>query len=324
MPIARGVRARIVVQKETAFGSDPATPAAKLVYFTTESITAKRDNIIDPVIRGTRDAVQPIPGAYDVSGTLNVNLEANGVSRLLGYALGSVTTAGSGPYTHTIKVGSSVPSFLLEKGFTDIDQYIKFNGCKINSFSIDFVANDRPQISFDIIGANVTVSTSPFHSTPTDEGYAAFSPYHITSLLEGGNVLSNAVRINRFSVSNDLDADYYYLGGGGKRGEIPEGIVKVSGSLQAVFENASLLNKALNASESSLKIVYSKGTGNGSAGNEYIEFFVPKLMYSLSSPVIDGPRGLYVELEFTGYYTNQTEGTSLQIVVKNSLASINN
>lgn len=323
MAIARGVNAFLAVQKETTFNTLPASPDTKLVYFINESLAAKRDMVDDAVIRGTRDAVPPVATAFDVSGSITTNLEGKSLSRLFFYALGSVTTTGTSPYVHTIKVAPTIPSFLIEKAFTDITKYIRFEGCKINSFSIDFAANERPQVSFDIVGAGVTHLTSPYDSTPTDNGYAPFSPYHISSLLEGGTTLSNAVRINRFSFSNNLAGDLYLLGGGGERADLPEGIVKVSGTLQVMFEDFNLLNKALNSTESSLKIIYSIGSGNGSNGNEYCEFYVPKLTYALNSPVIDGPRGVLAELDFTGYYTGQTE-TSLQITIKNNIATINN
>jgi hypothetical protein len=84
----------------------------------------------------------------------------------------------------------------------------------------------------------------------------------------------------------------------------------------------TLYTKALNGTESSIRVKYSFGTGLGTAGNESIEFKLPELVYSPKTPPIAGPKGIMVELPFEAYYDNAAEATALQIILMNTQATI--
>jgi hypothetical protein len=260
-------------------------------------------------------------GNKDVSGSLKVELQAY-IALLFKAAMGSLTTTGTGPYVHTMKIGSSLPSLLIEKGFTDIGQYFKYNGCKVNKLSMGITSEGFQEVDFDFIGAKETVSGTSFDTTPTDLGKKSFTGFAIGSILEGGASIANVTEVSGLTLENNLDGSVYVIGGNGERNSLPEGKVKVSGTLKAMFENLTLYNKAVNNTESSLKVVYQLGTGDGSAGNEYLEILIPELIYSPNAPVISGPQGIYVELPFTAFYANSTEATTMQIILKNTQATI--
>ena len=128
--------------------------------------------------------------------------------------------------------------------------------------------------------------------------------------------------VDNLAFENGNDGDQYLLGGGGERADIPEGMVKVSGTLKARFSDLTLYNKAVAHTNSSLKLGWVLGTGDGSAGNESIEFYIPELVFSPAAPGITGPKGIVIDLPFEGFYEDSSEASALQITLMNTQATI--
>ncbi|MEW6263382.1 MAG: phage tail tube protein [Thermodesulfobacteriota bacterium] len=153
MTQAMGVSGRLAYQVETTFKITPATPALKLAYFLSESLGEKINLVTSQVIRSNRNPTKPVRGNRDASGALKTEL-APSLGTLLKAALGSNTTTGAGsPYTHTMKIGS-LPSLTFEKGFTDLGQYLLFNGCKVNRMSLSVKPEGFQEIDLEFMGAN--------------------------------------------------------------------------------------------------------------------------------------------------------------------------
>ena len=320
MPQARGANAQTIIQEESSFGVDP-TPGATKLYFVSNSLRLSRGNISSETIQANRNPSAPARDVDDISGPLAVDLQAY-IGLLLKAALGSVTTTGTDPYAHTIKVGSSLPSLLVERGFTDINQFFKYNGVKVSRLSFGVTPKGFQRLSLDLLGASETVGTSSFDASPTDLGYQPFDGFTISTIEEGGSAIGDVLGIDNLSIDNGLDGDQYLVGGAGQRVDIPEGMVKVSGTLRARFANTTLYTKATARTESSLRIVYSLGDGLGSAGNESIEFKVPELYFAPAAPPVEGPKGVVVSLDFEGFYSNAAEASSLQVILKNTQSAI--
>jgi len=321
MSQALGSKAQIIFQEESTFKTDPGTPDCKKLHFESESLRLSRNLITTNIIRSDRNPVAPVRGNVDVAGTITTHLQAFQLGTILKAALGSVTTTGTGPYTHVFKIGSSLPSLLIEKGFTDIDQYFKYNGCKVNRVSFSIRSEGYQQVSFDFIGAKETTGSVSFDSTPTDGGYQPWDGFSVASILEGGSSIATVTEVDG-TIENNLDGSVYVIGGSGERVSLPVGAVKVSGTIRAIFEDLTLYNKAINHTESSLKVVYQLGDGSGSAGNEYFELLLPELKYSPNAPVVNGPQGVLVELPFEAYYDDSSEASAIQITLKNTEATL--
>jgi hypothetical protein len=326
MPQAKGANAIIGYQLETAYGADPGTPALTKMYFTPgESLRLSRELLTSNVLQSARNPSVPDRGRYNVAGSISTVLQAY-FGTLLKAALGSVSTGSGPPYTHTIKIGSSLPSLVIEKGFPDLTtpQYFKYNGCKVSKFSLKVTDQGEQEVSFDILGAKETVGTSSFDATPDDLGKQAFNGFQIATLNEGGSPIAVVTGAD-IELDNGIDA-----GGGyainvttpGVRKSLPEGKVKVSGTLRALFEDVSLYTKAINGTESALVITYTIGTGAGSAGNEQLTITIPELIYGTNAPVISGPAGLLVELPFEAYYGDDAEASAMWMELKNTQAAL--
>lgn len=320
MAQATGSKAVISIQKETTYKTDPVTPDMAKVNFISETLKLSRNMIDSNTIQSGRDASKPALGNINVAGTINTELQAY-IGRLLEAAFGSLATTGTGPYTHTFKVGGALSSYVIEKGFTDLGQYFKYNGCKCNKMSLSVSPEGLIQTGFDFTGAKETVGTSPFDATITDLGKQSFSAFQAT-ILEGGSAIATVTQISSLTLENNLDGNVYVVGGAGERAALPEGKVKVSGTLEAMFDSLTLYNKAKNSTESSLKITWTFGDGLGSVGNESLELLIPELIYSPNAPEVSGPMGIKVSLPFEAYYENSTEATTIQAVLKNTQTTI--
>lgn len=324
METEKGVGCTLIIQEETVFKTDPAAPDAQLIYLSSESISLSRPNESSDVMRGgNRNPTKPARGLDDVSGDISTELQAY-IGKLYRGVLGTSTPSGAGPYTHTIKIGTSLPSFLIERKYPTLAKFVKYNGCKFGKLSMDVTSKGFQKITISVSGAKETIGDTAFDSTPTDLGKVSFDGRSISVIEEGGVVSAVISKITGLSIDNGLDLgdDNYVLGGDGSRDSIPDGYVKVTGTVHAVFKDLSLYTKAINGTESSIRVKYSNGDGLGSAGNESLELKISELVYSPKTPAIAGPKGIMVELPFEAYYENSAEASALQLILKNTQATI--
>lgn len=211
-------------------------------------------------------------------------------------------------YTHVFKVGGQLPSYTIEKQFLDLGQYFRYNGCKANKMTLNVTPSGFQDMTVDFMGAEEAVFTSPYTSGgyDADLGKVVFDGFSIATVEEGGVACGFATGIDGLTIDNDIDGTSYVIGGAGVRRYLPAGVVKVTGTLKTLFEAMDSYNKALNNTETSLKVVYQVGTGVGTAGNEKVTLFIPELLLKPQAPVITGPKGVLVELPFEAYYDNYT------------------
>jgi hypothetical protein len=319
----KGARCRLIIQRETAYKTDPVVPDAQLLYFISESVGMTRGQEQSDTLRGNRNPTRAARGNVEVGGDITTELQAYIGQIFLG-VLGSVTTTGPGPYTHTFKIGDTVPSFMVEKGFPTIGRYFKYNGCKFGKMSFDVTSKGFQKLSLSVNGARETIGLASFDATATDLGKVSFDGFSLGTIEEGGIAIASLSKITGLTIDNglDLDEDNFTLGSNGERQDIPEGYTKVSGTLHALFKDTDLYLKAVNDTESSLRMVFRLGSGLGSAGNESLEILLPELTYAPRTPAINGPKGLKVELPFEAYYANAAEATALQVILRNPQATI--
>jgi hypothetical protein len=310
------------MQVESTFGTDPGTPTLIKVPFISESLRLDRPNIYSEVIQSSRNPTAPNRGNHNVAGSIVTELGAY-PGGLLYAALGGVVT--SAP-THTIKIGASLPSYTIEKGFTDITtpQFFKYNGCKVNRMTINVRPAGAQQVTIEFIGAKETVGTTAFDATHTDLGKSSFQGSHISTITEGGSAIAYVTEAD-IVIDNNLDGNVYVINTTtpGVRRSLPEGLVKVSGTLKALFEDIALYTKAVAGTESALVVTYTLGTGAGTAGNEQLKITVPEILFAPNTPVISGPAGVLAELPFEAYYTNDAAASAIWFELKNTQTAIN-
>jgi len=320
MTQATGSNSRMIFDEEATFGATPETPAATLAYFSDEGFAQDVGQIESGILRGNRNPTAPFSGNRSVKGSLTTELAPLGQATWLKHLLGAVATTGAGPYTHVFKIGKLPTSLCFEKQFIDLGKYFLYNGVRISSASFEFAPAGPVKVSYNFAGKKETISAASFDAAETDLGHSAWEGFD-GSILEGGSAIATVTAV-KLEINNDLETDKYVFGSGGYINSLPEGKVKVSGSITALFDSTTLYEKAVNRTESSLNITMSRGDGLGSESNESIEFLVPELRFGSSTPLIKDAKGILVELPFTAYYNDSTEASSLQITLTNTQATV--
>ncbi len=320
MPQATGANAQMIYQAEAAYGVTNPSPDAIMLPILSESLSQKRSLVKTNIIRQSRQPVKPGFGKKDVGGSIPTELNPF-MGVLLKHLFGSVVTTGAGANkVHTGKIAALPVGLSFEKGFTDLGKYFLYNGCRINKANFEFGPEGKVPASFDFLGKKRTKSGASFDSTPINYGHVAWDMFE-ASILEGGIAIATVINV-KLDIENELDGEIYCIGGGGERRAIPEGATLVSGSLTALFEDDTLLDKAIAGTETSIKIILQRGSGDGTAGNEYLEFLYPEMMYEERDPLITGPKGILIELPFAAYYDNSAEQSAAQFVLKNTQAAL--
>jgi len=263
-------------------------------------------------LTGTLNPVAPSRGRRDVRGQIVIPVDSVALWYWLKAMFGAPVTTGSGPYVHEFKVGSSRPSISLEAAFEDIasNRYQRFVGCKVGGFSLSLGHDGELVMTLDIVGASGSLETSAFDASPTSLALARLNDSD-AAVEEGGSSLSNATELS-FNVQFPHDEDRFLIGDGGVRGDLPEKIVEVSGNIKTLLEDDSLLDKAENGTESSLK-----ATITGSATSIF-EIELQELIYGRNSPDVPDDNGILVDLNFNGYYTNGSETSVIVARLTNS------
>jgi hypothetical protein len=317
---AQGSNAQIIIEDEVTFKTKPVAGNAIILPFVSESLRMSRNLLESNSITSQRNARQPVRGNQEAGGEITLELSPQ-MGRIIKHVLGTVSTTGANPYSHTFKVSALPTGLYVEKGFTDLDtpEYFQYTGCKINSFSLTAKAEGFIETRVNFMGAGETISTSSFDGTPTDLGHTPFDGFGC-SIEENGSSLGVATEID-FTIENNLDGSSYVIGGAGVRYSIPAGIVKVSGTLHALFDSMTLYNRAINNTETNILLTLIKGTGTGTSGNEKLTIKFPEVLLSPQSPVINGPQGVLVELPFQAYYNDSGEASSVYMVLYNAIAT---
>jgi hypothetical protein len=241
------------------------------------------------------------------------------------YTLGSgtikkVATIGT-TLTHTLKAGGALPSYIIEKGFTDIAQYFKYMGCKCGKLGFTIPSSGMVDVSSTWMGGSEATASASFDTgTPTDNGTKLFDAFTLAAadVKEGSTPTAIAtIKSCTITIDNDLDGDTFVVGGGGARAGINPGVYKISGTLECVFEDLSIYTKAKNLTESGLDFTFKRGTGAGTADNEYLQLITPEMIFVPKAPAIDGPKGVVASYDFSGYYDNHADATALKMIIKN-------
>lgn len=264
MPQARGSQAALTLFEETTYGTDPGTPDGKKLYFVSADLSSDQNLMDSETITGLRERARPVQGNITVSGNVDMEIGAESIGTLLKHALGQHTTTGTGPYVHTITLGDLPVGMTLEKDFganiSGTGRYEKFNGCRVKSLALDLPSEGFPKAQFAIVGASSTLASAPLDASITDYGHTSFSAFE-ASIQEGGAAIA-VVTAAKINLDNGLDESVYVVGGQGKRRALPEQFSTVTGEITALFEDPTLLNKAINRTASSLKITLSRGTAD--------------------------------------------------------------
>lgn len=323
---ATGANATLKFVPESTWGTKPTVnPGDSIaIPFANEGLDCSQARETNPNIKSTRNYGPGVLGAVDCGGEVSFRLNGTAHGQILKALLGSCTTTGNAaPYTHVFKVGTTLPSYTVEKGLNDVSEFFLLNGLRCGSASFRFAATGFVEVSTNWMGKGED-ATSPAASTMdgnavshTDAVFAMTAA--AMTIEEGGSPIATVTALE-FTVDNELDGGAYALAGQGYRAAVTPGMAKVTGSLTAIFEDSTLYSKAVAGTETSIVVTLSNGNGNGTAGNERLEIHLDEVLYGRSMPKVGGAAGLVVELPFEAALSDDSDASSVWFELQNGVA----
>lgn len=226
------------------------------------------------------------------------------------------TAAAITGYAHKFSMTGATPrvSATIEHQFLDLDtvKYFQYTGIKVSAISFSVGQEGELLATLTLTGAKRNIATSPFDASPTEVGYSPLDNSQ-ASIEEGGSELGNSTGVS-CDINFGLDSPKYFIGGGGYPGSIPDGIIGVSGNLDFIFEDTTLMEKAIASTESSVKNIFS------ASASSKVEVFAPEVEFGENDPEISGPQGIMVNLPYEGFYDNNAAASAIVVTVTNTEA----
>lgn len=318
----RGSNVRLIGVTDTAYGTPPATPSTLILPYVQNNLKFDVARDQDQTISGFRGMVRSVAGARKVAGTLQLNAAAQTLGFWLKHLIGAPSsTLATGVTTYVFQpsfAGATVlpPSFTLEAdlgaGFTAASRYQRYLGCRVASAQISISPSGFMQVTPTIAASDFAAGATALDASPTDTGHAAFSTLTAALVFGGGSVVLDTTKVD-FTINNNLDENTYVVGGEGKRGDLPEGMISIDGTIDTLLKDDSLLQLALTDTDTSLVLTLKNGTGDGTAGNEKLIINIPAIVFAASSPVVPGPKGLHLAGTFSSHRTTGETGVTFTL-----------
>jgi len=311
----RGYRTQLLYDHEVIYGEDPSSVTPYKLPFNSEDLTENEPNQHSGALRNNRNPTDPFLGNKDVTGTLVVPVEYKSIGMWFYSTFGAPNTSGSViPYTHTFKIGNTIPSFLLDIGHEDLSLFYKYNGCKVNTFSMSAGGDGEVVANIGIIAAKETKGTSQVAAPGAD--HTSFLIGRClnkqAAATEGGNPIAYLTEFS-FEINNGL-TPAYCIGDAGVKSDLAENLVTVTGTITGLFQDDALLLKGRNQTESSLGLTFTNGVYS-------LALTFPEIVYNHSKPPTPGPEGLMLSLNFEAYYLNHADATAAKAVLVTTVSS---
>jgi len=318
---ATGSKSAVVFTQEAAWGTLDPTPAAiHGINHRSINLGGSKNTFQSETINRQRAIVGLADGNKAVQGSIVTDLLPEGLEILIRHLLGkgTVTTTGSGPYTHVLKGSAdTLEGISIQKSFINIDKHFLYPGCRVNSMVIDIVQEGFHSVTWDLIGKTelhhdteqIDIDTAVY---PSKNGFTGYQVTIETDHSGGWVALGNCVS-GSINIANNIETDGYVLGDD-ERASAEYGVRNCSGAFAMFFEDTELYALYTAGTECGLRYVFDNGTDSIT-----IEF--PKVKLGGESPAIDAPTGINLNFTFQARY-DTTSTTDVTVTIVNSSASI--
>lgn len=299
MAFGTGARAYLAYIAETAFGTTPATPELLELRTKGHSINLKKETLESEEIRSDRQITDMRHGNNSVEGDINVELSDLEFETFLEAVLGGTWS------TDTLKAGTTFRSFTMERGFTDISQYLVYKGVVLNTLAIQIAANAITTATFGVLGKSASAAASSsidnaggIVSVGTQPPYDSFTG----AIKEGG---SSIATVTALELALNNSAEQAFVIGAAEAPQTVLGRSNITGQITAYFEDASLLNKFVDEQNSSVEVTL----GGGGFG---LTISLPSIKYMGADIPVDGEGPRLVTLPFQAL-RDDTESSNIVI-----------
>ena len=303
MSFAQGSRSGLSYVAETVFGTTPTTPSLIQLPYNTHSLNLTKQRVQGNDLQPDRMPRVDRHGNRSVAGDIVVDLRKGDYDPLLESAFMNSFS------TNVLKVGTTLKSFSIEDAAEDIAQYRLFTGCAATSLAVSIKPNQMVTGTFSMLGKDGTISgTSADAAKTVSSSNAPFDSYSgdLKIADAGGSLASSAIITGiDFTVNNGLEAAYVV--GSPSTPQLLYGLATVEGSITAYFEDASLINRFINETETAIEVSVNDPTGSSA----YTWLF-PRIKINGADVPVGGPGARTITLPFVALY-DTTEDTNIKL-----------
>ena len=218
-------------------------------------------------------------------------------------------------HRHVYKVGDVMPSMVTEKQFPDIPIYLVGAGMKVGSMDVSVGGSGALTMTLNLAGKDEVRSSTPYDNDADDTTaslpFIRFNQFH-ARVSEGGEVLPGRKTSISLNLDFGLDTDQYTIGDGGSRGDIPEGPMKLSGNIEALFKDTRFLDKAELGERTAIVI----GWYNGGYG---LSFSLAEAQYQRKTPSVSGPKGVKENFSYTAFHDTDSAESAVVATLVNDI-----
>ena len=299
MAFAQGSRSSLSFITEATFGTTPAGNFTNLP-FSTHSLNLTKDRVAGTDIQADRMARVDRHGNRQVGGDIVVDLRDGDFDSFLESAMLNTWA------TNVLKVGTTPKFFSIEDYAADIDQARVFTGMSVSTMGISLAPNQMVTTTFGMVGKDMTISATE-KTQNAASGAQPFDAYSgdISIGNVGGASPVAIVTALDFTLNNSYAPTFVI--GDDSAPSLEYGRAEVEGTLTAYFEDAALINRFLNETETEIEVSVNDPTG----ANAYT-FQFPRVKINSADVGVDGPTSRMITMSFVALY-DTTEGTNLKI-----------
>lgn len=303
MAFSQGSRAGLSYVAETVFGTTPATPSLIQLPYTTHSLNLTKERVTGNDIQPDRMPRVDRHGNRSVAGDIAVDLRKGDYDPLFESAFFNTFS------TNVLKVGTTPKYFSIEEAATDIAQFRLFTGMAVSSLAVSIRPNQMVTGTFSMVGKDMTIAGTSVDAVKTaSTGNAPFDAYSgALSIGNAGGALSSAAIVTGidFTINNALAPTFVV--GSSSTPQLEYGMATVEGTITAYFEDAALINRFINETESALQVSVDDPTG----ASDYTWLF-PRVKINGADVPVDNPTSRIISLPFVALY-DATEATNLKL-----------
>lgn len=288
MAFAQGSRSSLSYIVESTFGTTPTGNFISLP-FSTHGINLSKDRVAGTDIQADRMPRHDRHGNKQVSGEIVADLREADFDPFLESAM---LNAFSG---NALKVGTTPKFFSLEDYAADIDQSRVFTGCTVSTMGVSIAPNQMVTTTFGIVGKDMSISgtqktlTAASNNSPFDAYSGSLSIGNTGATPSASAIITGM----DFTLNNSFAPTFVV--GSDSAPQLEVGRAEIEGSISAYFEDAALVNRFINETETELNVVVGDGTNT-------LAFNFPRAKINSADVGVDGPTSRVISMSFVALY----------------------
>lgn len=278
----------------------PTTESFQLMRTTGDSFNLNRDTFESNELRSDRGITDLKSGNKQASGSIDFELSYENFEDMMEAVLESADTLSVA--TDSIQNGTTMQPYSFQKSFPAGNHYQVYTGMYANTMTLNLAANSQVTGSVEFIGMKQevrTASASSVADTATVSG-GLFDSF-TGEIKEGGVVIGDVTSMN-ITINNNLTPTFVLMNDSVK--EVIDGRCMVEGTMTVYFEDATLYNKFVNDTQSSVEFTL---TDPASSPDGYT-FLLPRVKYTGATMDVSDEGPVTVTMPFQALQ-DSTDGT---------------